>query len=198
MTLIQQGGTMMWPLLLLSVPALGIILERLCFFGFNRFPSPVARTTETLRDRDRARPCLASLRENESLFLPFFEALVSEGPAKQREEQAAMAAKEILFAFGKRLDFLSSVATTAPLLGLLGTVVGMVEAFSKLAGANGAMDITLLANGIWHALLTTAAGLVIAIPALMAHQWFCTQQRHTAFAMERLANHVISRSGTLP
>jgi biopolymer transport protein ExbB len=198
MTLLQQGGTMMWPLILLSVPALGVILERLCFFGFNRFPSPVSPATETLRYHDKAGPFLSELQENESLFLPFFNALVTEGPVKQREERAAMAAKEILFAFGKRLDFLSSVATTAPLLGLLGTVVGMVEAFSKLAGANGGMDISLLANGIWHALLTTAAGLVIAIPSLMAHQWFCTQQRQTAFAMERLANHVISQSETLP
>jgi len=56
------------------------------------------------------------------------------------------------------------------------------------------MDISLLADGIWHALLTTAAGLIIAIPSLMANQWFCSQTRNTAFEMERYANRIINRS----
>ncbi len=84
-----------------------------------------------------------------------------------------MAAKELLFSFNKSLDFLSTIATVAPLLGLLGTVVG------------------LLADGIWQALLTTAAGLVIAIPVLLAHQWFSAKVRQIAFEMESYANRIL-------
>ncbi|MCP4721167.1 MAG: MotA/TolQ/ExbB proton channel family protein [Desulfobacteraceae bacterium] len=132
--------------------------------------------------------------EDPGIFQAFFDSLTSEIPMTQKQENAAQAAKEILFAYGRRLDFLSLVATIAPLLGLLGTVVGMVQAFSRLAGAHGAIDISLLADGIWHALLTTAAGLVVAIPSFMDHQWFCSLTRNTAFEMERYANQVISRS----
>jgi biopolymer transport protein ExbB len=184
MNLIQQGGVMMWPLVLLSVPALGIILERLVFFIAHRFPAAA--------DGQPPEPS-----EEPDLFSPFFDSLTRDIPAGQREENVALASKEILFRFGQRLDFLASVSTTAPLLGLLGTVVGMVQAFSKIAGTQGGMDISLLADGIWHALLTTAAGLVIAIPSLMAHQWFCSRTRNTAFEMERYANRVLRRSGTL-
>jgi biopolymer transport protein ExbB len=183
MNLIQQGGVMMWPLVLLSVPALGIILERFIFFISHPFPGAAdRRPPETSEDPD--------------LFTPFFDSLTPKIPAAQKEESVALASKEILFRFGQRLDFLASVSTTAPLLGLLGTVVGMVQAFSKIAGTQGGMDISLLADGIWHALLTTAAGLVIAIPSLMAHQWFCSRTRNTAFEMERYANRIINRSGT--
>lgn len=170
---------MMWPLIILSVPALGVILERLVFFLSHPFPLSTDRQlSQGFKGRD--------------IFMPFFDSLDHEIPVKQKEEKVAMAAKTILFSFGRRLDFLSSVATAAPLLGLLGTVVGMVQAFSKLAGAgSGAMDINLLADGIWHALLTTAAGLVIAIPSLMAHQWFSSRTRQTAFEMECYANRVI-------
>jgi len=182
MSLIQQGGIMMWPLILLSIPALGILIERFIFFLSHPFPFSNGRLSpEEL--------------EEQNLFLPFFDSLSSGIPAEEKEEKATLAAKEILYAFGRRLDFLSTVATAAPLLGLLGTVVGMVQAFSKLAGAHGAMDISLLADGIWHALLTTAAGLVVAIPSLMAHQWFCSRTRDTAFEMEHYANQIISQSG---
>lgn len=74
--------------------------------------------------------------------------------------------------FGDYLKVLEVVATVAPLIGLLGTVLGMVEAFKamELAGAN--VDPSVLSGGIWKALSTTAAGLIVAIPAFMIHSWF--------------------------
>lgn len=71
-----------------------------------------------------------------------------------------------------RLGVLSFIAQAAPLLGLLGTVVGMVELFMRIQGAGGGeIDPALLSSGIWKALLTTAAGLVVAVPALGAYAW---------------------------
>jgi biopolymer transport protein ExbB len=191
MGLIEQGGLMMWPLIVLSVPALGIILERLVFFVSNPFP----RVTEEENAPLKTRYGQDQVPEIPGLFRPFFDALFSDLPADTRETRTTRAAREILFAFGRRLDFLSAAATAAPLLGLLGTVLGMVQAFSRLSAAHGAMDIGLLADGIWHALLTTAAGLVIAIPSLLAHQWFTARTRTTAFEMERYANGIIDKGG---
>jgi biopolymer transport protein ExbB len=63
----------------------------------------------------------------------------------------------------------------------------MISTFSNLA-ASGNVDINMLAGGIWQALLTTAAGLAVALPALLAHRWFCSQYDKTAYAMQRAAN----------
>jgi biopolymer transport protein ExbB len=77
-----------------------------------------------------------------------------------------------LDALGHFMKVLEVIATVAPLVGLLGTVVGMVEAFQamELAGSN--VNPAVLSGGIWKALLTTAAGLIVAIPAFIAHSWF--------------------------
>lgn len=176
MNVVAQGGMMMWPLILLSIPALAIILERGIFFICHPFP---------------VKGGAAATPDTPGIFAPFFDALFSDEAVSVKEKKTTLAAKQILFSFNKTIDFLSTIATVAPLLGLLGTVVGMVQAFSKLAGANAGMDIGLLADGIWHALLTTAAGLVIAIPALLAHQWFSAKVRQLAFEMECYANRIL-------
>jgi biopolymer transport protein ExbB len=72
----------------------------------------------------------------------------------------------------RRLPILSSIAAAAPLFGLFGTVLGMIEVFQKLAALGGRADVALLSGGIWVALLTTAFGLLIAIPSLLAHHYY--------------------------
>lgn len=87
------------------------------------------------------------------------------------EETASRAAVAELDALERGLGAISFIAQAAPLFGLLGTVIGMVELFSSMEAAGDAVDTTTLSSGIWKALLTTAAGLVVAIPALGAHAW---------------------------
>lgn len=89
---------------------------------------------------------------------------------KVRENVMRVAARE-LYGLGAYLRGLESVVTLAPLLGLLGTVLGMIEAFRQLETIGGQADPAVLAGGIWEALLTTAAGLTVAIPAAGALQW---------------------------
>ncbi len=72
----------------------------------------------------------------------------------------------------KRIDILGIIAHTAPLLGLLGTVTGMIRAFMVIESASGRVNPQLLAGGIWEALLTTAFGLMIAIPSFIAYHIF--------------------------
>ena len=130
------------------------------------------------------------VEESSPLYLKVFEALFSPLPEKDKKHEVQLAGEEILFSLNRRLDFLATVATAAPLIGLLGTVLGMIKAFSKLS-ASGNVDITMLAGGIWQALLTTAAGLSVAIPALIAHRWFCRQHEKAAYAMQHTANMLL-------
>ena len=79
---------------------------------------------------------------------------------------------------------LELIAAVAPLLGLLGTVFGMIEAFRALEQAGSQVDPSLLSGGIWEALLTTAAGLSVAIPALAAFHWFDRSLERLRFLLE--------------
>jgi biopolymer transport protein ExbB len=87
-------------------------------------------------------------------------------------EKLFIAGSEIMRKNEKRLSVLASIAHLAPLCGLFGTVLGMIEVFRRLESIGGRADVGLLSGGIWVALLTTAFGLLVAIPALIAHHYF--------------------------
>lgn len=91
---------------------------------------------------------------------------------KQIEKAGYRAARREMRPLEGGLGTLGLIAMLSPLIGLLGTVVGMIDAFRALSEAGGAVDPSLLSAGIWVALLTTAAGLIVAIPATVAHGWF--------------------------
>lgn len=93
-------------------------------------------------------------------------------PEERAREETARVAKKHLAQAGTGLGALELIATIAPLLGLLGTVLGMIAAFQALQQAGSKADPALLAGGIWEALLTTAAGMAVAIPASAALTWF--------------------------
>ncbi|MFO7596161.1 MAG: MotA/TolQ/ExbB proton channel family protein [Desulfocurvibacter africanus] len=188
MNILQQGGLMMWPLLVLSVASLAVMAERFVVFTTRRFPaSGRLAVIFTLARQNEIQTAIELIETSAPTYLPLFKTLFSDSPSSRKEQELQLVGEETLFSLGRRLDFLATVATAAPLIGLLGTVLGMIEAFSRLS-ASGDVDITMLAGGIWQALLTTAAGLSVAIPALFAHRWFCRQHEKIAFAMQRAAN----------
>ncbi|MFV0360835.1 MotA/TolQ/ExbB proton channel family protein [Tropicimonas sp.] len=92
----------------------------------------------------------------------------------------------------RHIRTLELIAMISPLLGLLGTVLGMIHAFQELALAEGAANASLLAAGIWQALLTTAAGLVVAIPAAIAASLFASRVDRITTAMERAVGRLIA------
>ncbi|MCB1746534.1 MAG: MotA/TolQ/ExbB proton channel family protein [Gammaproteobacteria bacterium] len=87
-------------------------------------------------------------------------------------DEALRQARTAVSQLASHLRVLEVVAGLAPLLGLFGTVLGMIEAFQAMEGAGTAVDPAVLSGGIWKALLTTAAGLAVAIPVALAHGWF--------------------------
>lgn len=96
-----------------------------------------------------------------------------------------------LLALSRRLRFLELTAMISPLLGLLGTVLGMIQSFQELELAEGAANASILAGGIWQALLTTAAGLLVAIPAAVAAGLFSARIERTAQSIETAVGHLL-------
>ncbi|MBS3650129.1 MotA/TolQ/ExbB proton channel family protein [Pseudaminobacter sp. 19-2017] len=99
-------------------------------------------------------------------------------------EVAAHVALHHLTQMSRHLRFLETVAQAAPMLGLLGTVIGMISAFGELSAKGGAIDPSALAGGIWVALITTAAGLTVAIPVYFLSMWFEGRVDHERAYME--------------
>ncbi|MDL2281142.1 MotA/TolQ/ExbB proton channel family protein, partial [Selenomonadales bacterium OttesenSCG-928-I06] len=95
----------------------------------------------------------------------------------------------------QNLHILELIGRIAPMIGLLGTVMGMVTAFQKVATVKGSVDPSILAGGIWEALLTTVAGLCVALPALVIHHFFEDKVNSLAFQMKHCANELLRLLG---
>jgi biopolymer transport protein ExbB len=182
----------MYPLLAFSVITLAVILERAVFYLLSR-----ARSTRAVEELDALYKeygdwKIAAERFTEQnkrvFFLPivtaYFDTL-DETP-QWVEEHLFVQAKERVMVNERRLPILASIAATAPLFGLFGTVLGMIEVFQKLAALGGRADVALLSGGIWVALLTTAFGLLIAIPALLTYHYFSRLAGERSDCMELL------------
>jgi biopolymer transport protein ExbB len=168
----DRGGIIAWILLVFSVYALAIILIKTAHLFRLRNTHRVEEAIELLKqgDSDRALKALAissapAARVVEGVISGMKEELLNE--AVMREEIETLGGHELNRA-RRGLRSLDAIAHLSPLLGLLGTVLGMIEAFIQLEGAGTQVDVGLLAGGIWEALVTTAAGLAVAIPALAA------------------------------
>lgn len=165
------GGPVVMILLAVSVVTLATVLYKLWQFfavGVGRHRALKEAVAAWERgDRSAARHALGRSR---SYLAPVVEMAFAAGPQDAKRLEAE---SEVCFA---RLEggfrLLDSVAQLAPLLGLFGTVLGMIDAFQSLQEAGAQVDPSLLAGGIWVALLTTAAGLAVAMPTAMVLSWF--------------------------
>jgi biopolymer transport protein ExbB len=119
-------------------------------------------------------------------------------PKRANEEISRVAAGELQQLEGY-LGLIAFVAQVAPLFGLLGTVLGMVDLFSGLEAAGQSVDASTLSAGIWKALLTTAAGLIVAIPMLGGHAWLVSQSERLRGNMKdagvRILNETLGKDG---
>ncbi len=118
--------------------------------------------------------------------------------AEAAEAETGRVARSLLAEARSGLRALELIATIAPLLGLLGTVLGMIGAFQALQEAGARADPSLLAGGIWEALLTTAAGMTVAIPASVSLTWFESVVDRLRHDMEDAATVILMRPGEGP
>jgi len=182
--LIKAGGWVMVPLLLLAVVATAIIIER--FWSLRRKEVLPPGLGEEVREWARGRQLdpahIDVLRRNSPLGELLAAALdVRYRPRELIKERVEDVGRHVMHELERFMNTLGSIASVGPLLGLLGTVIGMIEMFLKILTA-GIGDVNQLAGGIGKALICTATGLCIAIPALMFHRYF--RGRIAAYVVE--------------
>lgn len=189
MNIFLMGGWMMWPLALVSVTATVIVAERLLLFSSCPFPAKdFTGRLEHAVEGDIA-PLLEALRKT-PMLCRFADAM--ERPRPGREAALRIEGEAVVKKLENHLSLLSILARLAPLMGLLGTVLGMISAFSEIANAQAGVNMNQLAGGIWQALITTAAGLFIAIPALFFLHHFQRRTNDVAAALSEAANVVLA------
>jgi len=185
-TLILKGGILLWPILALSIVSLAIILEKLYTFHKIKIDTNqlLADIMKLLREGgvDKAgERCSQSI----SPFVRISTLVFKYHNFSQRQKNELFSqfrAMEIR-KLGKRVRALGIIGHILPLLGLLGTVVGMIKVFMVVENVAGSVDPALLAGGIWEALLTTAAGLAVAIPTLMVYHYLEGRLEDSALQM---------------
>lgn len=189
------GGPLMWPLLLISVLGAAIVVERLLFYRELAFPP--ARLEGMLLEALKSGSLQEAISQMESGPLREFRGLLDEPGLAEREAALRLAGEALTARAGFGLGALGLLGRIAPLIGLLGTILGMMQTFARIASTQGAVDMPLLAGGIWQALITTAAGLIIAVPAIFARHFFLRRQAAVAVALAALGNAalILERNG---
>lgn len=188
-----KGGMLMYPLLLCSVLALALIMERGYYFFRHRLKTrfyPLFLSFVKQGDYEQTTNILADKCNPLAAFLAAGITARQKSRA-DLEKVLNFKGDQLLAGFHKRLHALELISNIAPLLGLLGTITGMVQVFQKVASSTVAASPSLLAGGIWEALLTTVFGLMIAIPALAAHHLFVNHLKALAFTMQQSGEELL-------
>ncbi len=171
--LFQAGGWVMWPILGCSVLALGIVVERLWALQLSMvLPPGLADQVRTRVAQGKAATLdLEALRAGSPLGRVLAAGLVNrEHDWSVVRESIEEAGRHVVHDLGRYLNMLGTIAAISPLMGLYGTVLGMIKTFGAISTV-GVGDANALAGGISVALLTTAFGLTVAIPALILYRY---------------------------
>lgn len=195
-SMLMQGGPVIWVLLAMSLASVALIGARaLALRGSLSGAAERAAALErwSAGDAEGALGALAAGRSPADRLLHHAMAALARGtPRSALESDLQWRGNAEVARLGRHLRLLDLVAMTGPLLGLLGTVLGMIVAFQTLALAEGAANAGMLAGGIWQALLTTAAGLLVAIPAAVASALFGARVEAVAQEIEATLGRLLA------
>ncbi|AEH45849.1 MotA/TolQ/ExbB proton channel [Thermodesulfatator indicus DSM 15286] len=165
LALLAKGGIVIWPIIFCSVLGLAIVCERLYYFRKLKqvLPSPKDLEKQSLEDLASYSGPVGEMAQE---ILPvccgdreFLESIIDHCISGEVNRAS------------RYLSLLATLANIAPLLGLLGTVLGLIKAFRVVEEVGSQVDASMLAGGIWEAMLTTAVGLSVAIPLIVAHRF---------------------------
>lgn len=187
--LLKAGGILMVPIVACSILALAIILERFWTLRPSRVapPQSVNELWRWIKKKELNGRKLKALQASSPLGRILASGLINAKHGRDiMKESIEHEASQVIHELERFLNPLGTVAVIAPLLGLLGTVIGMIKVFAEiqLAGVGNAGN---LAGGISEALITTAAGLTVAIPALICHRYFIRRVDELVVGMEQEA-----------
>jgi len=187
------GGPMVYPLLLLGIIAMAIIIDRaVAFFRCLRLPQALLDLVETYgfdwHELERQLKALPPV----NVYGRFFGVIAThrKQPAWWVESRAGDEAGSIEKSLNRGLWVLETVVTAAPLMGLLGTITGMMQSF-KVIGGSGLVATTQVTSGVAQALIATALGLLVAIFALFGFNFFARMQSQALDRMERLGSRLV-------
>ena len=177
------------PLLACSVIALALIFDALLrMFTTRKLRGRVGHHIEALLDEGQAEEALDVLINSRAFFARAAETLrrMQAEPKKLRDEAASLALGEDVRSLTQRRSALVTIAALAPMLGLLGTVIGMMAAFRAIEAYSGPVEPSVVAGGLWQAMVTTGVGLAVAVPCVLV-----------AAAVKSWADDKSARAGTL-
>ena len=194
--IILAAGWPIWPLIFASIIALAIIGERFWSLRVEIIaPSDLLPEVQNLLSQGTIKKdVIAKIKEHSLLGEIFASALVnSNTSAAHIKEAIEESGRSVSYKLEKYLSPLGTIAAVAPLLGLLGTVIGMVDLFSSFT--NSGHDVAIFARGISVALYNTAAGIVVAVPAMIFYRFFRSKVDDLIFDMEQQALKLIESMG---
>jgi biopolymer transport protein ExbB len=172
-----SGGWLMWPILLCSIIVVAISIERFITLKTERIvpAGQLAQVWQQLRNKELDGERLKALRDSSPLGYILASGISNSGHGRDvMKDSIEESAGQVIHQLERFLSILGTIANTTPLLGLLGTVLGMIQVFADIM-LFGTGNAAQLAGGISQALITTAAGLTVAIPAMILHRYF---ERH--------------------
>jgi biopolymer transport protein ExbB len=185
--IVRAGGPLMWPIILCSIAAAAIVLERLWTLQDRRvLPRELTQKVWQLIESNQINDkVIQALEQNSPLGRVLAAGLANRHrPREVIMERLEDTGRHVIHELERFLNTLGTIAAITPLLGLLGTVTGIIKAFNAIQ-AGGMGDPRALSGGIAEALITTAAGLVVAIPALFAYRSLRSKVDGIVIAMEK-------------
>ena len=195
--LATKGGVMMIPIALCSLVVVAVVLERLTVLRTNRVVPPgFEKKLHAAMAEGGPEAARAACKKNDSPVARVIAAGIDKlGHAHEIvEKHLAAAGEHELFLLRKWLRALTVIAAVAPLLGLTGTIFGMIRAFQTVAMSGESLGkAELLAGGIYEAMITTAAGLLVAIPTIIFYHWLASRVDRMARELDRIAVDFVER-----
>ena len=194
LTIIAQGGWLMIPIVLFSIVAVVLIVNK--YIDLNRFKTKANHIMYELK------ALIASGKKDEAINLctrskGAVPLVLKEGLLHTHldkdgiESYMEVIGTEQVHLMEKNMNLLATIAGVAPLTGFLGTVTGMISAFMEIERLGGNVNATVLAGGIWEALMTTASGLAVGIVAYIYYNFFTAKIYHMAFEIESNSKELV-------
>ncbi|MGJ3236204.1 MotA/TolQ/ExbB proton channel family protein [Marivirga sp.] len=185
--LLLKGGYVMIPLLLLSAAAIAIFVERILTIKKSaKTPPGLLNQVKSLVTEGKIDQARMICSQNETPIAKMLEKGVSRigSPLKNIEVSIENVGKVEIYRLEKNLSLLATISGAAPMIGFLGTVTGMIQAFIAIAQEEGSVSPKLLSEGIYEAMITTAVGLSVGIIAYLGYNYLVTQVQKVIHKME--------------
>ncbi len=192
--IITRGGILMLPIAICSILVVAIAVER--YLTYKKLTVNVPSFMTRIRPLLQRKEYAAAINECASSRGPVAKVVraglerVKQGADRMKEAMETAGNSET-YHMEKNLSILATLAGITPLIGFLGTVTGMIKAFMKIQQLSGNVNADVLAGGIWEAMITTAAGLTVGIPAVILYNYFVHRVREFTFQMESAGEEII-------